>query len=117
MGIFGVVLSLLVFNLGIAVPIFSLALSKAALANTAANSSVSYLDEASPNAQDNATSEEEEEQRTPIPGAEEENEKSRETDDVWAFFNSSTKAKQVILEEAKIVHHSYEVSTPPPEQA
>lgn len=113
-GISGVILSLLVFNLGIALPLYSLSLSKKAAENQEKNILADCTEEEG-DFGDEIPFGDEEDQRTPTPGAEEEDEKSKETHELWNFADITSDQAMIVEETHAISHRPYEVTTPPPE--
>lgn len=113
-GFFGIIMSVLVFNLGIALPIYSLSLLKVnqgiVLINQTSDEMDSYADNA-----ERLPIEEEEETDTPTPGAEEEDEKPKETFEPWKFVGSKSQSGKSIIKKSRLQNRLYEVSTPPPE--
>lgn len=114
-GIFGIVLSLLVFNIGIAVPLSTMAINNLAVNSNNIAKAFDISDDLSDTENNTPIEEEEESQRAPIPGSEEEDEKSKEMFDPWELIGSTSLKKEVVLETYRLPHLPFEVSTPPPE--
>ncbi len=114
-GAYGIILSVLVFHLGIAIPLFSLAASDNTSNYQQDNISCNTLDDTNSMGKELPLSDEEE-QQAPTPSAEEEeDEKSKEIFEPWKYL-ASTYDKTELLEGAhKLYHGPFEVSTPPPE--
>lgn len=114
-GVYGIILSILVFHLGIAVPIFSLNISKSA--NSDQQNSISYnLSEDGSSNGDEIPMGDEDDQKTPAPSAEEEeDEKSKELFEPFKLVNSLAGKPELVEKTHKLPHRPFEVNTPPPE--
>lgn len=112
-GVFSIILSLLVFNIGIATSIYSLSFVTVSSSVTAIDSQ-DIQDEN--DLDDNSPLDEEEEERTPTsPVEEEEDEKSREEFSNWRLFELEHGSKVLVERNLKIPSRLKEVFTPPPE--